>query len=450
MLGIALIILSILTSCNDTGSNIQEEGDTLGIIYDSEYASNISSGDNKQNKAHDQTLSTSEIVDVPIPDEPVIDKTAYIFITNANQSIEPVKLREGDEFLGLTLREIASVMTFYDDDGTFLRHSSVVARFTGEMTLGGSVVIFDNIASWRTEGVFRIGDDYLHLFPQLVYNEDNISFEIINFEKLVELLGMDSEEIFGREWGSLGPTNYIDEVFTNLTITVDNFTLVYYPASIISFANIIHLCTLDSYAAAADACSSCEPLAGNRKYEANELPVWQIAYRDLLINYIEMAIDKSSDGSNGRFILYDIDRDGVPELLIFASHGIFNQLVSAYTFLDDLPKLLESQPIWLTSFSTPYDGRAGMIANSSESWFFSHDLFILEDGKIFSYVFFLQDLLSFQQGYDDGEIYIIGHFEVSKEEFFELFNTIVGENENRLFPIEMTHENISSLAVLSP
>jgi len=87
--------------------------------------------------------------------------------------------------------------------------------------------------------------------------------------------------------------------------------------------------------------SSCD------KYETT----WQDAYAELLLNYMTRNFNIDCDQTiGGWFMLYDINQDGVPEL-IFADSFHFTSYLAIYTFIDGEPIQLDVD--FFADYSTP-------------------------------------------------------------------------------------------------
>jgi len=89
---------------------------------------------------------------------------------------------------------------------------------------------------------------------------------------------------------------------------------------------------------------------------------WQEAYAELLRNYIPSAFDEFM---GWRFILYDFDLDGIPELLILGNQGWRSESVAAYTFVDGKVLPLEIDRVtWSSFYTVSLDDRQGVIGAS--------------------------------------------------------------------------------------
>ena len=125
-----------------------------------------------------------------------------------------------------------------------------------------------------------------------------------------------------------------------------------------------------------------------RAVNINSGEPWQIAYAALLRKYAIHNIGEyrywpfTDGGSDGLFTLHDINKDSVPELIIWASSqgGYFSAYV-AYTFADG-----EIVPLEIIggfggrgpSLFTPPNNREGLITTSSGSGYDAFALIIIE------------------------------------------------------------------------
>ena len=124
--------------------------------------------------------------------------------------------------------------------------------------------------------------------------------------------------------------------------------------------------------------------------KSTESPLkWQEAYAVLLRDYAKKEIGEyaaSMLGIGGLFTLYDINKCGVPELIIWeASQGGFFSSYAAYTFENGVIVPLEINDRFggrgYSIFSTPND-MPGIITVSVESGFTRHTLINMEEHSL--------------------------------------------------------------------
>jgi hypothetical protein len=166
---------------------------------------------------------------------------------------------------------------------------------------------------------------------------------------------------------------------------------------------------------------------------------WQTAYEDVLKKYNPEAQIESSGGSNeGRFILHDVDKNGVPELFILANHGTFSSTIAAYTFEDGIAVKLElPYSIWFTFAATPPNNRLGMIVDSSDSGFNTYSLYILDNYKLTGEITVLHDYTASQDGSYGLDVFYVNNTEVSEAEYTEIFENYFDGVEAWIWPTEI-------------
>ena len=189
-----------------------------------------------------------EVVDITKDDSshPPFMQTDYIYVTNANRALEPIQIRQGDEFLGLILEELDFASVSYID-GDLYKQEAYLVNFVGDMILSGNWMVSMGGGIVDYYNYFVVHESDLELIPVLVsmhykddimrqYNAGNISFRI-------EPWGTTIEEILvnGWFWFNINNPDYLlelllktyeDEIpndgwlyFNNITIKVPGISL---------------------------------------------------------------------------------------------------------------------------------------------------------------------------------------------------------------------------------
>lgn len=196
----------------------------------------------------------------------------YILVTNADNTIEHTKIREGSEFLGLTLEEIIISTALFKND-EFLQSFDVAAQFSGEMILNGSLIIFDNIALGEVTSTFTVDKAYLFSVPRPVNNDlvvdghIGMSFNIAT-DRVLEMLGYDLNEIseiLDRDLWEPDFDDWFWKEFNNLTIRVENFMMIFVHTNIISFADIVEIVCMTIHFPCLDKNTVDNNFAGNEE-----------------------------------------------------------------------------------------------------------------------------------------------------------------------------------------
>jgi len=179
---------------------------------------------------------------------------------------------------------------------------------------------------------------------------------------------------------------------------------------------------------------------------------WQFAYAQLLRDYKEYAAERSSSEPISRFILLDVDNNGIPELLILANHGIVSQVVAAYTFADNMATPVTARyELWFSLYSTPAGGQSGIIIDASDSGF---SLFIhlsMQDNELVQKLSIMQDWTRLQSGYEgQGEFFLNGVATTEYEYNYLWYSVFGGSRSSRdgftwHWPMEITASNINEI-----
>ena len=159
----------------------------------------------------------------------VFEFVDYISLTNATETVESTKLREGDEFLGLVLEEIISL----PEDPTII----LGVRFSGEMVVRGDFVCYWLNTSETVIYSFDVHKDYVHLFPAIADFGSQISLAMTNEEEILRKLDVRiSKEHCLDEY-------YHDEDYNilleNATVRVDDFIISFHGRA--NYAKIIEI-----------------------------------------------------------------------------------------------------------------------------------------------------------------------------------------------------------------
>jgi len=176
-------------------------------------------------------LTNADYDTIAIPPLPNLVDADYIYITNGNQSIGVQRLRVGDEFLGLHLCEILLSSVIYIDN-EFYEHWQTMARFSGELVLGGDLHIVKDYQAGFEAQIFSVHEDYLDILPWLAKNSVEVAgFDISNYEDLFKFLGL-SEDDFAPIMSLVVP---------DLVIIIEDLELVHMRTSIYNSARIVSL-----------------------------------------------------------------------------------------------------------------------------------------------------------------------------------------------------------------
>ena len=148
----------------------------------------------------------------------------YIYISNANRTIEHQRVRVGDEFLGLTLEDIESSVVVYEE-GKLLGNYQLIATFSGDLVLGGDWnVRYNSLA--RSRSIFFFDENHSYIIPEVHNRNWGLSrpgFEITNIEKMIELLSLYEEEFMNVISAPPGQTWSME--FNDLVVRFDSFQL---------------------------------------------------------------------------------------------------------------------------------------------------------------------------------------------------------------------------------
>ncbi|MCL2378035.1 MAG: hypothetical protein FWC77_02810 [Defluviitaleaceae bacterium] len=153
----------------------------------------------------------------------------FIVVTNGDEFLEPIKLWEGDMFLGLTLKSLSHTAILTRNSQFYV--SQGIAEFMGEIVVRGDLVLWG--MEWRS-GIylheFTVHEHYRSRFPMLVNNNSGyIRINIENEDDLLEMLGVShySEE------------NNSGAKFEDIIIHINNFTIVGVDGAVMDTAVIV-------------------------------------------------------------------------------------------------------------------------------------------------------------------------------------------------------------------
>ncbi|MCL2573076.1 MAG: hypothetical protein FWE34_00815 [Defluviitaleaceae bacterium] len=156
---------------------------------------------------------------------------------------------------------------------------------------------------------------------------------------------------------------------------------------------------------------------------------WQDAYIALLREYSGRELVQWH-GLGGQFVLFDIDLDGVPELLV-ANSFHFQGYFAVYTFANGVIVPIESEVFYdYGVMLAPLGNRAGIITDSFEAGFSSTALMVIEGRRLVA-----ETRLHSASTFATGNIatWQIDGWAVPEAEFEAAYRAIIGEHgENEL------------------
>ncbi|MCL2564910.1 MAG: hypothetical protein FWE24_03750 [Defluviitaleaceae bacterium] len=185
-------------------------------------------------------------------------------------------------------------------------------------------------------------------------------------------------------------------------------------------------------------------MAYAEEIKAQSLP-WQEAYIALLSEYAERSIGYWFDGESpnppgGYFMLFDIDGDGVPELIV-ADRFHFTTYVAAYTFLDGLIPLEVEYFYDYGTFFFSLLNRPGLGMESNEGVWNSAAVLAIDGYRLVSEISLYRgewEENDWQAGWRiNGEC-------VTEDEHDRLYYSLFGDWQarNRVLHHEITESNI--------
>ena len=167
---------------------------------------------------------------------------------------------------------------------------------------------------------------------------------------------------------------------------------------------------------------SCR-LSNHAISEPREQATWQEAYASLLKSYIAVWGDVS-----GNFILFDIDGNGIPELIV-RDRKHFTTYFSAYTFADGIVIPLESEYFYdyATNFFPVMGNISGLGMSSNEGVWDSVALLVINEYRLVPEV-------SLRRGKDENGIWWrLNGADITEEEHTDILNNLfgaLGERQN--------------------
>ena len=122
-------------------------------------------------------------------------------------------LREGDSFGNFVLDEIEQATVFLRNGAVY--HANAIAVFSGEITVSG--LLFPGFEIMRFNA-FLIDDQYLNMFPILVYDQRNFWFDVRYSPAVLAHFGVDSiDEVFAHDNTPIPLTMHLNG-FTMITL----------------------------------------------------------------------------------------------------------------------------------------------------------------------------------------------------------------------------------------
>ena len=263
----------------------------------------------------------------------------FILITNVSRSLEPRKMRVGDEFYGLVLHSFMR-----EDSGT------VVANFSGELTLRGYISIS---ADFRN--VFVPWGIYLDTLPNLVYARKGVFYV------------QDTEDLYLLMPGiSTG----------DATARIGNISVIVNEGDSQILADILEI--IDHVTRRPPQNQPVEFVEEHQTDVPNfwMRGAWQEAYAALLREYAALW-----RGNPGNFILHDVIGNGTPALIV-RDRAHFTRYFAAYIFQNGEVVALEANYFYdyATMFFPAWNWGIWMLSN--EGVWDARALLIIEDGRL--------------------------------------------------------------------
>jgi len=156
------------------------------------------------------------------------------------------------------------------------------------------------------------------------------------------------------------------------------------------------------------------------------LESWQIAYANLLLDYATQKLgDEYDDRLGGMFLLHDIDRRGIPQLIVANSFHFTHYLVGYSYENGELIRLdIEHFYDYSARVLAPIGNAPGLIQMFGEAWI-DISAFLVLDGNRLT----VENSVTFLGGWgtDDGEdAWFVNDVEVTHEEYNRAFAEIFG------------------------
>ncbi|MCL1924999.1 MAG: hypothetical protein FWF50_05385 [Defluviitaleaceae bacterium] len=162
----------------------------------------------------------------------------YIFVTNASNTIEPRKLKQGDKFLNMVLYNIKNSTIFSRNNKMY--HHTAVAEFFGDLLVTGNFIVWHDIFE-NPFILFNPHKQYNELFPISIYDDQrNLKFTIQNEVKFFKIAEIKLHETI-LNFYEFFYSEKQEVIFENITIRLDNFTLVFMDNGGLSSINILEI-----------------------------------------------------------------------------------------------------------------------------------------------------------------------------------------------------------------
>jgi len=184
---------------------------------------------------------------------------------------------------------------------------------------------------------------------------------------------------------------------------------------------------------------------------------WQEAYVALLWEYAAKPSPVEWFDARRLFILYDIDKDGAPELIVLYAHTGFNT-EAIYTFsYGDIVRVDGGIFIYYSTAHSPPNNRPGIIMAATQSHpdvpdISSYVLMVIDDYKLINEITITHAREEWWQWWNGEETFresgwYINNKRGSESEFNDIYNEIFrGWDESKpLFPSEITEANIQEI-----
>ncbi|MCL2387457.1 MAG: hypothetical protein FWC89_07920 [Defluviitaleaceae bacterium] len=169
---------------------------------------------------------------------------------------------------------------------------------------------------------------------------------------------------------------------------------------------------------------------------------WRSVFAALLREYATRELgDEYDNRLGGSFFMHDINRSGIP-VLIIANSFHFTNYIAAYTFVDG--NLVQLSVEFFDDYSpiilAPTENRQGLVTIFGEAWISGATFLVIDEDRLKVE----NRLLSFAGwGTDDGEHkWQINGVEVTEEEYQNAFAEIFGFEEQYRFEQERIYTNI--------
>jgi len=202
----------------------------------------------------------------------------------------------------------------------------------------------------------------------------------------------------------------------------------------------------------------------NEKTDAiQNLAEWQMPFSEVLHHYLQEIPYEYHSG--WRFILKDLNHDGIPELIVTGNQGILSDVVAIYAFEREVVPIVLAQPLWF-AFYIPHlsEETSGFFSLSSSDGIGTFNdyenasstsltLSVVEENQLVAKTTALkvsiignmesETFLYFNEWYLNGQ-------QVTEEEFHRIVNETFGDwdeltNTFGTVPYDLTPENIQSV-----